>query len=139
MIDYLFLLATGAFGWGLSLATYRYFAKRHSWPMGALHVDLPIIPIAIGAFAVFVGLIYAVGQGAAAGGWVIILFGVALAFFWTGFLRVGSQTSLLLAPVAAVLLLFGWASATTGYDSISYDSDGRAMTSSTSYDRKSSN
>lgn len=123
MINYLFLFATGAFGWGLSLATYRYFAKRNGWPMGALHVDMPALPIAIGAFAVFVGLIYAVAEGAAAGGWAIILFGALLALFWTGFLRVGSQTSLILAPVAAVLLLFSWASSTgpnyvsfSGYD-----------------------
>lgn len=128
MFNYLFLFATGAFGWGLSLATYRYFAKRNGWPMGALHVDLPAVPIAIGAFAVFVGLIYAVVAGAAAGGWAIIMFGALLALFWTGFLRVGSQVSLVLAPVAAVLLLFSWASTTDpGYVTFS---DERARTSS---------
>ncbi len=125
MFNYLFLFATGAFGWGLSLATYRYFAKRNGWPMGALHVDLPAVPIAIGAFAVFVGLIYAVAEGAAAGGWAIILFGALLALFWTGFLRVGSQTSLILAPIAAVLLLFSWASSTEpSYVSFSADHRG---------------
>ena len=127
MFNYLFLFATGAFGWGLSLATYRYFAKRNGWPMGALHVDLPAVPIAIGAFAVFAGLIYAVAEGAAAGGWAIILFGALLALFWTGFLRVGSQTSLILAPIAAVLLLFSWASSTgPGYVSMSYDNEARS-------------
>jgi hypothetical protein len=28
--------------------------------------------------------------------------------FWTGFLRVGSQLSLLLAPLASILLILGW-------------------------------
>jgi hypothetical protein len=41
---------------------------------------------------------------------VIILFGILLAIFWTGFLRVGSQVSLFLAPVATVLLITGWLS-----------------------------
>ena len=38
----------------------------------------------------------------------VVLFGVLLAIFWTGFLRVGSQISLFLAPVATVLLIAGW-------------------------------
>jgi len=37
-----------------------------------------------------------------------LLFGVLLAIFWTGFLRVGSQVSLFLAPVAMALLLIAW-------------------------------
>ena len=41
---------------------------------------------------------------------MIVLFGILLAIFWTGFLRVGSQISLLLAPVAMVLLVVGWLS-----------------------------
>lgn len=119
MINYAFLFATAAFGWGLSLATYRYYAKRNGWPMGALHVDLPAVPIAIGALAVVVSLIYAVLVGAGGGGVFMIAFGVALAFFWTGFLRVGSQTSLLLAPIATVLLLFTLASG-SGLSYVSY-------------------
>lgn len=129
MFEPVFFFATGAFGWGLSLATYRYVAKRNGWPMGALHVDMPALPIAIGAFAVFVGLIYAVAEGAAAGGWAIILFGVFLALFWTGFLRVGSQLSLVLAPLCAVLLLFSWASSTrsnyVSYSDYGDDQSGR--------------
>jgi hypothetical protein len=35
--------------------------------------------------------------------------------FWTGFLRVGSQISLFLAPLAAVVLLFGWMAIPVGY------------------------
>lgn len=127
MLNYLFLFATGAFGWGLSLATYRYFAKRNGWPMGALHVDLPAVPIMIGALAVAVSLIYAVSVGTGGGGVFMILFGVALAVFWTGFLRVGSQTSLILAPIAAVLLLVSLASGMgQSYVTFTDERDGRA-------------
>jgi hypothetical protein len=34
--------------------------------------------------------------------------GVALAVFWSGFLRVGAQSALLLAPMAAAPLLIAW-------------------------------
>ncbi|MEO1206182.1 MAG: hypothetical protein AAFV45_07610 [Pseudomonadota bacterium] len=108
MIDNLFLLAVASFGWGLSLTTYRLFAKRNHWPMGALHADLPLIPIMIGLFALMAGLLFAASRGVEFGGWVIIGCGLLLALFWTGFLRVGSQISIFLAPVAAVLLLVGW-------------------------------
>mgnify|MGYP001033204622 CR=1 FL=1 len=43
-----------------------------------------------------------------AGGAIAVLLGVLLAIFWTGFLRVGSQISLFLAPVAMTLLLVAW-------------------------------
>jgi hypothetical protein len=110
MIDSLFLLAVAALGWGLSLATYRLFAVRHKWPMGALQIDFPVMPVAVGVLASLVPLAFAVTRGPEAGGWIIVLFGVLLAIFWTGFLRVGSQVSLLLAPVATVLLIVGWLS-----------------------------
>jgi hypothetical protein len=110
MIDNLFLLAVAALGWGLSLATYRLFALRHRWPMGALQIDFPAIPVLIGLAAVIVAVLFAVIRGADAGGWVIVLFGILLAVFWTGFLRVGSQISLFLAPLATVLLITGWLS-----------------------------
>ena len=35
------------------------------------------------------------------GGLVILMFGLALAVFWSGFLRVGAQSALLLAPLSA--------------------------------------
>lgn len=108
MVDVLFLLAVGAAGWGLSLASYRFFASRNGWPMGVLHADLPIVPILIGIFAVVVAGAYALDRGVDTGGGVIILFGLLLWLFWTGFLRVGSQISLFLAPIAAGLLLVGW-------------------------------
>ena len=115
MIDNLFLLAVGAFGWGLSLATYRLFARSNAWPMGALQTDLPIVPVLVGILALAAGLIFASARGADEGGWVIIAFGLLLAVIWTGFLRVGSQISLLLAPIAAFLLLLGWLSVPLGY------------------------
>ena len=43
MVDNLFLLAVAALGWGLSLATYRLFARTRSWPMGALQADIQVI------------------------------------------------------------------------------------------------
>lgn len=110
MIDNLFLLAVATLGWGLSLATYRLFALHHQWPMGALQIDFPVIPALLGIIAVAVALLFAGLRGVEAGGWVIVLFGILLSVFWTGFLRVGSQISLFLAPIAAVLLIVGWLS-----------------------------
>lgn len=110
MIDALFLLAVGAFGWGLSLATYPLFARRNDWPMGALQADLPAVSVLLGTFCLLAGLLFAAARGPELGGWVILLFGLLLAVFWTGFLRVGSQVSLFLAPLATALLLVGWLS-----------------------------
>lgn len=110
MIDNLFLLAVAALGWGLSLATYRLFAHRHAWPMGALQIDFPAVPVLLGLCSIAVALFFAATRGVEAGGWVIVLFGILLAIFWTGFLRVGSQISLFLAPLATVLLITGWLS-----------------------------
>ena len=108
MIDAFFLLAAGALGWGLSLATYRLFAVRNNWPMGQLHKDVPLIPVLVGVGALVVGLVFAAARGTEFGGWVIMGIGLLLAVFWTGFLRVGSQMSLFLAPAAAVILVLGF-------------------------------
>lgn len=110
MMDNLFLLAVAALGWGISLATYGFIARQRSWPMGALQVDFPAVPILLGLFSVLISIWFAVTRGVDAGGWVIVLFGILLAIFWTGFLRVGSQISLFLAPIATVLLITGWLS-----------------------------
>lgn len=120
MIDNLFLLAIASFGWGLSLATYRLFARRNNWPMGALHADLPLIPIMLGLFAFLAGTLYAAARGVDLGGWIIVGCGILLALFWTGFLRVGSQISIFLAPVAAILLLVGWLPFFFGLDDTSW-------------------
>ncbi len=109
MVDHLFLLAVGALGWGASLATYRALAERNGWPMGTLQARQPGLAIALGVVSLGLGIVFAAARGGLHGGWVILVFGLALGVFWTGFLRVGAQTALLLAPLAAVLLLFGWA------------------------------
>jgi hypothetical protein len=108
MIDNMFLVAVAALGWGLSLATYSFVARRRDWPMGALQIDFPAIPVLIGVIAILAGLWFASARGVDAGGGIIVLFGILLAIFWTGFLRVGSQISLILAPIATVLLITGW-------------------------------
>lgn len=116
MIDNLFLLAVGAFGWGLSLATYRYFAQRNSWSMGALHADMPLIPIMLGLGSLSVGFLYATYLSSEFIHLIpIVGCGLLLAMFWTGFLRVGSQISLFLAPLAAALLLLGWSAIPLGF------------------------
>ena len=51
---------------------------------------------------------HAADRGLASGGLIIVVSGVLLAAFWTGFLRVGSQLSLFLAPLFALLLILRW-------------------------------
>jgi hypothetical protein len=54
-------------------------------------------------------------RGPLNGGIVILIFGVGLAVFWSGFLRVGAQSALLLAPLAALSLVGAWALAISGF------------------------
>jgi hypothetical protein len=114
MVDYLFVLAIGALGWGASLATYRVLAQRNGWPMGALQSELPAVPLVLGTLSLAAGIAFAAARGGLHGGWVILIFGLALAVFWSGFLRVGAQTALLLAPLATGALLIGWLAAAMG-------------------------
>lgn len=107
-MDNLALLAVAAIGWGLSLATYRLFARSNGWPMGALQADLPLIPVILGILGLLAGLWFATARGADDGGWYIIAFGIILAAIWIGFVRVGSQISLFLVPAVTFLLLLGW-------------------------------
>jgi len=65
MVDNLFLLAVAALGWGLSLATYRLFARSKGWPMGALQTDLPFVPVLIGLAGLFSGLLFATARALA--------------------------------------------------------------------------
>ena len=60
-------------------------------------------------------LVFATARGVDEGGWLIIIFGLLLAVVWTGFLRVGSQIALFLAPVATGLLLLGWLGTQFGF------------------------
>jgi hypothetical protein len=110
-IDLGFILAVVAFGWGLSLATYRPFAERRGWPLGTWQAQRPGLSVLVGVSAIFFAVLYALARGY--GGYLlsaalIPLFGIAWAAFWTGFLRVGAQSALLLAPVAALMLLVRW-------------------------------
>jgi hypothetical protein len=119
VFDNLFYLAILALGLGLSLASYRMFALRNGWPMGAFHADLPAIPIMIGLVTTVIGILFTVSRAETAGaaaGWLMIGFGVAFAVVWTGLLRVGSQLNLFLAPIVAGLLLVGWLGSLFGYD-----------------------
>jgi hypothetical protein len=112
--DLPFFLAVAALGWGLSLATYRWFATRYDWPMGNWHKNRPALPILIGILAISGAILFALARGysnvpgAAYAGWSIAGFGLLLFLVWTGFLRVASQVSLILAPVAATLLVVTW-------------------------------
>jgi len=58
LIDLGFILAVVAFGWGLSLATYRAFAGRIGWPMGAWHKQRPVLPIVVGIVAILLASLY---------------------------------------------------------------------------------
>lgn len=116
-LDIPFFAATLAFGWGLSLATYRLFAVRYDWPMGELHAEKPLVPVLLGVFALAIAFLFAMFRAATPatemGGWWIIPIGVIWAVFWTAFMRVGSQISLFLAPVATVVLVMAWISVRT--------------------------
>lgn len=114
MMDNLFILAVASFGFGLSLATYRLFAKSNGWPMGALQADLPFIPVLIGLAGILFGLAFAAARGAEDGGLFIIGIGFLLALIWTGFLRVGAQLALFIVPVVTFLLFLGWLSVPLG-------------------------
>src|SRR5882757_5932791 len=110
-VDVGLLLAVGAFGWGLSLATYRLVAMPCRWPMGSWQAKRPERARWIGIACITAAVLFALARGL--GGYtlsalVIPLFGLAWAVFWTGFLRVGAQSALLLAPTAAGLLLALW-------------------------------
>ncbi len=116
-LDLPFFAAALALGWGLSLATYRIFAVRNDWPMGELHSNKPMVPVLLGVFAFAIAFLFAAFRAATPatelGGWWILPVGIVWAFFWTGFMRVGSQTSLFLAPIATVILVLAWISVRT--------------------------
>jgi hypothetical protein len=115
VIDHLFFLAVGAIGWGLSLASYRAIAQMAGWPLGAAQERLPALTSTIALASIAAGLALAMARGPLTGGIVILIFGVGLAVFWSGFLRVGAQSALLLAPLAALSLVGAWTLAISGY------------------------
>lgn len=113
IFDVLFYAAAGAFGWGLSLATYRMFALHYGWPMGDLHLNMPALPVLLGLACLITGFVFALNNRGEMGGWVILFTGLALSVLWTGILRVASQSSLFLAPAATALVVLGWALSAT--------------------------
>ncbi|MFA5899461.1 MAG: hypothetical protein WC829_10155 [Hyphomicrobium sp.] len=115
MIDLPFFLAIGAIGWGLSLATYRPIATRTGWPLGAAQRRLPALTLLIAIASIATGTALALTRGLGGGALVVVIFGLGLAVFWSGFLRVGSQSALLLAPLAAISLLGFWLYAASSY------------------------
>ncbi len=115
MIDPAFFLAIGAVGWGLSLALYRPLARVAGWPLGTAQEKLPTLTLLLALTAIIAGIILAVARGPLNGGIIILIFGVGLSVFWCGFLRVGAQSALLLAPLAALALTAALVLAQTGY------------------------
>ena len=115
MVDLLFFLAVGALGWGLSLATYRPVARWNGWPLGTAHTTVPAVTMTLGILSAAIGLVFALARGPMHGGMVILVFGAALAIFWSGFLRVGAQSALLLAPLSAAALLIACLASALGF------------------------
>jgi hypothetical protein len=109
-VDPMFWLATAAFAWGLSLASYRWFAVHNGWPMGEWQAHRPGLPIAIGLLAVVFAMFFALARG---GETVLVLplFGLVCALGWTALTRVAAQSALLLAPAAVIALLAIWMAA----------------------------
>lgn len=106
-VDPLFWLATAGFAWGLSLASYRWFAIHNGWPMGEWQAHRPGLPIAIGLLSVMLAMLFAVARGGATV-LVLPLFGIVCGLGWTAITRVGAQSALLLAPMSVVALLIVW-------------------------------
>jgi hypothetical protein len=111
----MFIVATLAFAWGLSLASYRWFAVHNGWPMGEWQAHRPGLPIAIGLFAVLFAMLFAFARGDSTA-LIVPLFGVLCALAWTALTRIGAQSALLLAPLAVLALLFLWITAAGQFD-----------------------
>lgn len=109
-IDWMFWLAVATFAWGLSLATYRWFAVHNGWPMGEWQAHRPGLPIAIGLFSVLFALLFAIARGGNSLYFLPFL-GVFGALVWTALTRVAAQSALLLAPISVVALLVLWMTA----------------------------
>jgi uncharacterized membrane protein len=106
-VDAMFVLAIASVAWGLSLATYRWFAVQNGWTMGEWQSQWPILPRVIGLAAVIVAMLFALARGFDTA-ILVLLFGLLGAFCWTGVFRVGAQSALLLAPLAAAIVALAW-------------------------------
>lgn len=107
-IDPLFFAAVAAFGWGLNLATYRLAAQRLGWPMGVAQARYGLFTSAVGAAGILAGTAFALGGAGAPGTATVLLAGLLFGAFWTGFMRVASQSALILTPMAILVLAAGW-------------------------------
>lgn len=110
-IDFGLVFAVVTFGWGLALAAYRPYAVALGWPMGKWQRERPDFAWWLGIAAMVLAVAFAIWRaciGYPLSASVIPLFGAAWALFWIGFLRVGAQSALLLAPIGAILLLLRW-------------------------------
>lgn len=110
-IDFGLLLAVLTLGWGIVIAFYRSIAEAIRWPMGAPQRRYPHFSRAVGGACVAFAVAFVVWRiiaGYPLSALMILVFGLAWAAFWLGFLRVAAQSALLLAPVAAALLLWRW-------------------------------
>ena len=108
----LFLLAMTTFGWAFSLAIYRPVAQRFGWPMGAMQARHPLVVTVLGIAGLILTFLFVMMDPTQR--WPVLPLGLLFSLFWLGFLRVASQTSLLLAPIAALLLGIVWASTDDG-------------------------
>ena len=68
-IDVGFILAVVAFGWGLSLATYRRLATACEWPMGAWQQHRPELTIRLGSLCMLIAALFALAR-AGGGHWL---------------------------------------------------------------------
>ena len=107
-VDAMYVWAVISFGLGLSLATYHWFARRNNWSMGAMQTRHVSLTILIGILAMIPAILFAAANWQDFGGWSVPLVGLALGLFFTAILRLYSQISLFLAPVAAFMLAFIW-------------------------------
>jgi len=110
-IDFGLLLAVLTMGWGIATAAYRPVAEAVHWPMGSPQRRYPHVAQGLGWLCVTCAVSFVVWRtvaGYPASAAMILVFGLAWAAFWLGFLRVGAQSALLLAPLAAALLLWRW-------------------------------
>ena len=116
MVDLLFFLAVGAHGVGACRSPPTARGALNGWPLGErADRSAGLHDLAIGLASVCAsGSLRHRPAGRMHGGFVILMFGLALAVFWSGFLRVGAQSALLLAPLSAVALLIAWSAGPLG-------------------------
>lgn len=133
-VDLMFVLATLAFAWGLSLATYRWFAVHNEWPMGEWQAHRPGLPIAFGLVAVLIAILFALARGGATV-LVVPLLGLLCAWAWTAFAKVGAQSALLLAPAAVLALMIAWIAAVERVETVDALDRRTSYPTSLSHDR----